>query len=226
MDIVKTLCSELGKSPEHVSNVIELIDGGSTIPFIARYRKELHGGMDDTSLRKLAERLEYLRGLDERKTAVLGSIEAQGKLTEELRAEIDSAETLARLEDIYRPFRPKKRTRAQIAREKGLEPLAAAIMLQGREAPEELAERFLSEREAVSASADAGSAASASAAASAPAANLEPLTVEEALAGARDIIAEMISDDAASREKLRSFIGSHAKLRSEALRDEDSVYRL
>jgi uncharacterized protein len=168
--------------------------------------------MDDTSLRKLAERLEYLRGLDERRTAVLGSIEAQGKLTEELRAEIDSAETLARLEDIYRPFRPKKRTRAQIAREKGLEPLAAAIMLQGRETPEELAERFLRDREAASVSADAS--------------NCESLTAEEALAGARDIIAETVSDDAASREKLRSFIGSHAKLRSEALRDEDSVYRL
>ena len=122
--IVETLARELGRTGQHVQNVVQLIDEGATIPFIARYRKELHGSMDDQLLRELADRLQYLRNLDARKTEVKTSIENQGKLTEELSAAIDSAATLAEVEDLYRPYKQKRRTRATIAREKGLEPLA------------------------------------------------------------------------------------------------------
>ena len=123
--IIETLARELGRTEEHVQNVVNLIDEGATIPFIARYRKELHGSMDDQLLRELADRLQYLRNLDARKAEVKTSIENQGKLTEELAAAIDSAATLAEVEDLYRPYKQKRRTRATIAREKGLEPLAA-----------------------------------------------------------------------------------------------------
>ena len=120
MDMIQTLAQELNKDPRHVENVVRLLDEGNTIPFIARYRKELHGAMDDTSLRTLEERLQYLRGLEERRDTVKKSIEEQGKLTEELAAAIDSAQTLAEVEDLYRPYKQKRRTRATIAREKGL----------------------------------------------------------------------------------------------------------
>ena len=122
--IIQTLAQELGRTEEHINNVVALIDEGATIPFIARYRKELHGSMDDQLLRQLADRLQYLRNLDARKGEVKTSIENQGKLTQELSAAIDTAATLAEVEDLYRPYKQKRRTRATIAREKGLEPLA------------------------------------------------------------------------------------------------------
>ena len=133
MDIIKALAKELDKKEEHVSNVVTLLDEGNTVPFIARYRKEMHGTMDDQTIRTLADRLQYLRNLEERKKEVLSSIEAQGKLTEELRARIENAETLAAVEDEYRPFKQKRRTRATIAREKGLEPLALLLFAQEKD---------------------------------------------------------------------------------------------
>ena len=124
MDILKTLAAELGRSEEHVTNVVNLIDEGATIPFIARYRKELHGSMDDQLLRELSDRLQYLRNLEKRREEVITSITNQGKLTEELERAIAVAATLAEVEDLYRPYKQKRRTRATMAREKGLEPLA------------------------------------------------------------------------------------------------------
>ena len=201
--ISQILARELGREQNHIDNVIKLIDEGNTIPFIARYRKELHGAMDDTTLRTLAERLEYLRGLQERRDTVKKSIEEQGKLTDELSAAIDEAATLAALEDIYRPYKPKRRTRATVAKEKGLEPLALALFEQGSglPEPEELAKEYIAPEKGVE-------------------------TVEDALAGASDIIAEMISDNADIRSRLRDLISAKAVLKSEAATDEDSVYRL
>ena len=201
--ISQILARELGREQNHIDNVIKLIDEGNTIPFIARYRKELHGAMDDTTLRTLAERLEYLRGLQERRDTVKKSIEEQGKLTDELSAAIDEAATLAALEDIYRPYKPKRRTRATVAKEKGLEPLALALFAQGSglPEPEELAKDYIDPEKGVE-------------------------TVEDALAGASDIIAEMISDNADIRSRLRDLISAKAVLKSEAATDEDSVYRL
>ena len=201
--ISQILARELGREQSHIDNVIKLIDEGNTIPFIARYRKELHGAMDDTALRTLAERLEYLRGLQERRDTVKKSIEEQGKLTEELSNAIDEAATLAALEDIYRPYKPKRRTRATVAKEKGLEPLALALFGQGSDLPEpeELAKEYIDPEKGVE-------------------------TVEDALAGASDIIAEMISDNADIRSRLRNLISAKAVLKSEAATEEDSVYRL
>ena len=201
--ISQILARELGREQNHIDNVIKLIDEGNTIPFIARYRKELHGAMDDTTLRTLAERLEYLRGRQERRDTVKKSIEEQGKLTDELSAAIDEAATLAALEDIYRPYKPKRRTRATVAKEKGLEPLALALFAQGSglPEPEELAKEYIAPEKGVE-------------------------TVEDALAGASDIIAEMISDNADIRSRLRDLISAKAVLKSEAATDEDSVYRL
>ena len=201
--ISQILARELGREQSHIDNVIKLIDEGNTIPFIARYRKELHGAMDDTTLRTLAERLEYLRGLQERRDTVKKSIEEQGKLTEELSKAIDEAATLAALEDIYRPYKPKRRTRATVAKEKGLEPLALALFEQGSglPEPEELAKDYIDPEKGVE-------------------------TVEDALAGASDIIAEMISDNADIRSRLRDLISAKAVLKSEAVTEEDSVYRL
>ena len=181
--IIQILARELDKKPEHVENVVRLIDEGNTIPFIARYRKELHGAMDDTALRTLEERLTYLRGLQERREAVKKTIEAQGKLTEELSAAIDAAATLAEVEDLYRPYKPKRRTRATVAREKGLEPLAQLLYAQEKDgpAPEEAAGGYV----------DAGK-------------GVE--SVEDALQGASDIIAERISDDADIRKRLRELV--------------------
>ena len=201
--ISQILARELDRPLSHIENVISLLDEGNTIPFIARYRKELHGAMDDTSLRALAERLEYLRNLQQRRETVKKSIEEQGKLTEELSQAIDGAETLAALEDLYRPYKQKRRTRATVAKEKGLEPLAQLLFEQGRElpAPEEAAKDYVDPEKGVDA-------------------------VEEALAGASDIIAEMISDDAAIRGLLRDYINSSGRLVSAAATEEDSVYRL
>jgi len=145
--ITEILSRELNTKREYVENIISLLDEGNTIPFIARYRKEMHGAMDDTTLRTLVERLEYLRSLQERRDTVRKSIEEQGKMTEELSLAIDSAETLASLEDIYRPYKPKRRTRATVAKEKGLEPLALKLFAQERDCPppEELAEEYINE---------------------------------------------------------------------------------
>ena len=183
MDMIQTLAQELNKDPRHVENVVRLLDEGNTIPFIARYRKELHGAMDDTSLRTLEERLQYLRGLEERRDTVKKSIEEQGKLTEELAAAIDSAQTLAEVEDLYRPYKQKRRTRATVAREKGLEPLAALLFAQERDCPrpEDAAAGFIDSEKGVETAADA-------------------------LQGANDIIAEWISDDAAVRKSLRELL--------------------
>ncbi|MGM9619534.1 MAG: Tex family protein [Oscillospiraceae bacterium] len=201
--IIQILARELGRKPEHIENVITLLDEGNTIPFIARYRKELHGGMDDTALRTLAERLQYLRSLEERRQAVKRSIDEQGKLTEELSAAIDGAATLAEVEDLYRPYKPKRRTRATIAKERGLEPLALLLFAQEKDCPDPAAEaaKYIDAEKGVETAADA-------------------------LQGASDIVAEMISDDAALRKTLRELILKKGRLLSRATKEEDSVYRL
>jgi len=203
--MIQTLARELNQSPTHVANVITLIDEGNTIPFIARYRKELHGSMDDQLLRDLADRLQYLRNLDQRKAEVKHSIENQGKLTDELSAAIDAAATLAEVEDLYRPYKQKRRTRATIAREKGLDPLAQLLFALGGSCPppEQAALDYIDPEKGVE-------------------------TVEEALQGANDIIAEMISDDAEVRKELRQLYLRRGVLVSKAAEKEpeDSVYRL
>ena len=203
MDIIQTLARELGESAQHVENVVRLLDEGNTIPFIARYRKEMHGAMDDTALRTLEERLQYLRGLEERRETVKKSIDEQGKLTDELAAAIDNAKTLAEVEDLYRPYKQKRRTRATAAREKGLEPLAALLFAQERGCPrpEDAARDFIDPEKGVE-------------------------TLADALQGANDIIAEWISDDAAVRGSLREMLEKRGTLRSLAATEEDSVYRL
>ena len=203
MDIIQTLAQELDKNPQHVKNVVQLLDEGNTIPFIARYRKELHGAMDDTSLRTLEERLQYLRGLAERRETVKKSISEQGKLTDELAAAIDNAKTLAEVEDLYRPYKQKRRTRATAAREKGLEPLASLLFAQERGCPrpEDAARSFIAPEKGVE-------------------------TLADALQGANDIIAEWISDNAAIRGSLREMLEKRGTLRSLAATEEDSVYRL
>ena len=202
--LIQTLARELGREPTHVENVVRLIDEGNTIPFIARYRKELHGAMDDTTLRTLADRLQYLRSLDKRREEVKASIEGQGKLTEELAAAIDAAATLAEVEDLYLPYRPKRRTRATMAREKGLEPLADALFAKGSPVdPAALAANFIDPEKGVE-------------------------TAEDALQGANDIIAEAISDDASVRKALRELYLRRGMLVSRAAEKDpdDSVYRL
>ena len=200
--IVSILASELGQKAEHIRNVITLMDEGNTIPFIARYRKEMHGAMDDTALRNLETRLNYLRNLKARREEVLNSIENQGKLTEELKAAVDRAQTLAEVEDIYRPYKQKRRTRGSVAREKGLEPLAKAIFAQDGQDPAVLARDYVNQEKGVA-------------------------SVEEALAGASDIIAEDLSDDPAIRKELRLLMNRRAVLSAKATDPEGgSVYRL
>ena len=196
------LAEEFSQKPAHVENVVKLLDEGNTVPFIARYRKELHGSMDDQLIREISERLQYLRNLDKRREEISAAIEAQGKLTEELTAAIEGAATLAALEDIYRPYKQKRRTRATVAREKGLEPLAEVLFAQEGQAGDvrALAEEYIDPEKGVE-------------------------TVEDALAGASDIIAENISDDAALRARLRDMYQRQAKLVSVAATEEDSVYR-
>ena len=137
-DMIRLLAAELGQKPQHVGAVVRLLDEGNTIPFIARYRKEQHGAMDDTTLRTLAERLQYLRNLDQRREEIRRSIAAQEKLTDELDAALQAAVTLSELEDLYRPYKPKRRTRATIARERGLAPLAEQLLGQARDLPDPL----------------------------------------------------------------------------------------
>ena len=203
MDINQKITEELGVKKWQVDAAVSLIDEGNTIPFIARYRKEATGTLDDEQLRTLFERLTYLRGLEEKKEQVLGSIEEQGKLTDELKAQILAAETLVVVEDLYRPYRPKRRTRASIAKEKGLEPLAALITLQKADRPlEELAAEYVDPEKGVE-------------------------TPEDALAGARDIIAENISDEADFRSWIRKATMKKGKIVSTAKDPEaESVYEM
>ena len=203
MDIIKRLTEELGVQRWQVEAAVKLIDEGNTIPFISRYRKEATGSLNDEELRNLNERLSYLRGLEDKKNQVLGSIEEQGKLTEELKAQILAAETLVAVEDLYRPYRPKRRTRATMAKEKGLEGLADLIRLQMTKKPlEEEAQAWISEERGV-------------------------LTAEEAIAGAGDILAEAISDEADYRTYIRKLTFDEGQLLSEA-KDEkaETVYEM
>ena len=200
MDIILTLTNEFKLKKWQVENVVALIDDGNTIPFIARYRKEAHGTLDDQTLREISERLEYLRNLDKRREEIRSSIEAQEKLTDEISAALEKAATLAELEDIYRPFKPKRKTRASVAREKGLEPLAQAIYLQSANSPTalELAKDYITE---------------------------EVPTAEDALQGAMDIIAEDISDMPDIRRRLKNLLNVVGTVKVKASDPEaDSVY--
>ena len=201
--IATLLANELNQTEDHIKNVITLLDEGNTIPFIARYRKELHGSMDDTTLRTLEERLQYLRNLEKRREEVKSAIDSQGKLTSDLSAAIDQAATLAEVEDLYRPFKPKRRTRATMAKEKGLDPLAELLFAQATDCPSplEAASAYINPEQGVE-------------------------TAEDALQGASDIIAEQISDDAAIRKTLRELMLRQSALEVSAAKDEDSVYRL
>ena len=199
---ISRLAEELQQPAAYVENVVKLVDEGNTIPFIARYRKELHGGMDDTMLRQLFDRLNYLRNLAARKEEIRKAIDSQGKLTPALETAIEKASILAELEDIYRPYKQKRRTRATIAREKGLEPLALRIFRQEPGAdPCRLAEKYLNEEKGV-------------------------LTVEDALAGASDVLAESFSDSASIRSILRNHLRRNGALETAGTGEEDSVYRL
>lgn len=203
MDINQKITEELGIKRWQVDAAVQLIDEGNTIPFIARYRKEAHGTMNDEQLRNLYERLTYLRNLEEKKEQVLASIEEQGKLTPELRAQIENAETQVLVDDLYRPYRPKRRTRATIAKEKGLEPLALLISMQQMKEPlETAANEFVSEEKEVA-------------------------SVEEAIEGAKDILAEQISDEADYRVYIRDLTMKKGLLTSTA-KDEkaESVYEM
>ncbi|MCC8023186.1 MAG: RNA-binding transcriptional accessory protein [Clostridiales bacterium] len=202
MDLTARLAAECSLRPQQVEAVIRLLDEGCTIPFIARYRKEAHGSLDDQTIRSLVERLQYLRGLEERRAEILSAITEQGNLTPELAQALDAASTLAGLEDIYRPYRPKRRTRATIAREKGLEPLAQQILLQlPGSRPEQLAQAFLNPDQ-------------------------EVLSIEDALSGASDILAEQISDNAQIRQELRALFQKRGTATAAATEPdtEENVY--
>lgn len=203
MTLVEVLCQEFKLAPWQVEAVISLLDEGNTLPFIARYRKEAHGSLDDTTLRDLNDRLTQLRNLQTRRDEIASSLKKQEKWTEELQAALDNAATMGQLEDIYRPYKPKRRTRAMIAREKGLEPLADTLLLQLTKAKtlEELCEGFLDAEKGVN-------------------------TPEEALQGAMDILAERISDDAGVRAKLKSLYHQTCQVQTKASGEEDSVYRM
>ena len=202
MDISKILCKELGLEEWQVNAVISLSDEGCTIPFIARYRKEAHGSLDDQKIHNLIERLEYLRSLDARREEIDRAITDQGKMTDEIKAALAAAETLAALEDIYRPFKPKRRTRATVAKEKGLEPLAEKILAQGNDDPLSLAAEFIN-----------------------PELGVE--TADDALAGAKDIIAEVASDDPEIRKRLRNLYNLGGTVTVKAVDPEkDSVYTM
>ncbi|MBQ6018549.1 MAG: RNA-binding transcriptional accessory protein [Clostridia bacterium] len=203
MDLIKTLCAEFSVKTEHMQNIIALIDDGNTIPFIARYRKEMHGSCDDQKLREIADRLQYLRNLEKKKADVSAAITEQGKMTDEIAESIAAAETLAALEDVYRPFKQKRRTRATVAKEKGLEPLAELILKQqrGSAPPEILAREFVDPEKGVE-------------------------TAEEALAGASDIIAEQMSDSPEIRRELKNLIQNRGRIVSRTKTQDDTVYRM
>ena len=203
MDICEILCKEFNLKKEQCQNVLQLIDDGNTIPFIARYRKEKTGALDDQVLRQLEERLQYLRGLEKRRTEIETALENQGNLTEELSRKLAAAATMTELEDIYRPFRPKRRTRATIAKEKGLEPLALLLLMQNQQTGtvESIALPFVNDEKGV-------------------------LTAEDALQGARDIISEQISDDADVRKVIRMLVMRTGVIESRQATEEDSVYKM
>ena len=202
MDFINILAKEFNLRPQQVQAVIELLDAGNTIPFIARYRKEMTGSLDDQVLRELSERLEYLRNLEKRREEIEKTLAELGALTDELKAELAKAQTLSELEDIYRPYRPKRRTRATIAKERGLEPLALWLSLQlPKGDPLAEAARYINAEKDVP-------------------------DAEAALAGARDIIAEQISDDAALRKELRSLLLREGVIETKAAKEEDSVYSM
>ncbi len=203
MDYAKTLAQAFDIKEEYAANIIALLDDGNTIPFIARYRKEMHGSMDDQLIRAFSEKLEYLRSLDKRREEIRALIDAQEKLTDEVGAALDKAQTLSELEDIYRPFRPKRKTRASVAKERGLEPLALAILKQEKGfSPSKEALAYVDAEKGVN-------------------------TAEEALQGAMDIIAEQVSDSAEIRKCLRALAQKNGVLTSVAAKeDEDSVYRM
>ena len=202
MDIKAKLCAEFPVSPLHMENIIKLIDDGNTIPFIARYRKEQHGACDDQVLREFYERLTYLRNLEKRKEEVTSSITEQGKLTQELAEAISAAKTLAEVEDLYRPYKQKRRTRATVAKEKGLEPLADIIFAQELKIGNiaDIAAPYISEEKGVE-------------------------TVEDAVAGASDIIAETVSDNAEVRKKIKDAVHRLGTVVASGDKENDSVYR-
>ena len=199
MDFVNRLAAEFKIRPQQVQAAVELLDAGNTIPFIARYRKEATGSLDDQVLREMAERLEYLRNLEKRREEIASSLEEQGVMTDELKAQLAKAVTLSELEDIYRPYRPKRRTRATVAKERGLEPLALWLMLQQPGDPAAEAGKYIDPEKDVP-------------------------DAETALAGARDILAETVSDSAEIRKELRTLLNREGVLRSKAAKEEDSVY--
>lgn len=203
MDIIKKLCDEFKLNTTQTENTVKLIDEGNTIPFIARYRKELTGSLDDQVIRELYDRLISLRNLDEKRESVRKLIDEQGKLTEEIEAALDKAETVTEIDDIYRPYRPKRRTRASIAKEKGLEGLSSVILLQNTNKELEVyAEEYVSEEKDVKSPA-------------------------EALQGAKDIIAEMISDNADYRAAIREMTEKKGVISSAASNSEEkSVYEM
>lgn len=203
MDIREKLCAEFPVRPEHMENIITLIDDGNTIPFIARYRKEMHGSCDDQLLREISDRLQYLRNLEKKKEDYIAHIEELGKMTDELREDILAAETLAVLEDLYRPYKQKRRTRATIAKERGLEPLALAILEQDKTEGtiEEMALPFVDEEKEVP-------------------------DVAAALQGANDIIAEIMSDSPEIRHDLKEIVTAKGVISSKAKTEEDSVYSM
>ena len=203
MDIISILSEEFKIKKEYVENIVNLIDQDNTIPFIARYRKEMTGSCDDQVLRELNDRLQYLRNLEKRKEEIISSITEQEKMTDELMKDIHDATTLARLEDIYRPYKQKRRTRATVAKEKGLEPLANIIYLQMTKtgAIEDIAKEYIDEEKGVE-------------------------STEEAISGAQDIIAEIVSDNAEARTKLREYMQKNALISSCNAKDEDSVYSM
>ena len=201
MEYALTLSKLFDIKEIYAQNIINLLDDGNTIPFIARYRKEMHGSMDDQVLRAFCEKLEYLRGLDKRREEIRELIRAQEQLTDDIGAALDKAQTLSELEDIYRPFKPKRKTRASVAKERGLEPLALAILEQKKDfVPLEYAKQFVSEEKEVP-------------------------TAQDAIGGAMDIIAEMLSDSADIRKKLRTYLRGNAMVSSVATdKEQDSVY--
>ena len=195
MEISQQLTEEFSLRPDHVRNILQLLDEGNTIPFIARYRKEMTGAIDDQVLRALNDRYEYLKNLEKRKQEVANSITEQGKMTEEIQAAIDAAQTMTEVEDIYRPYKQKKKTRASVAIEKGLQPLAEFILAQEGD-PYKEAEKYINEEKGVA-------------------------TVEDAIAGAKDIIAEIISDNAELRKKLRSLLENHGEMQVKMVKDDE-----
>jgi len=203
MNICEILCKEFQLKLSQCENVLRLIDEGNTIPFIARYRKEQTGSLDDQVLREIYERLQYLRGMEKRRTEIENTLREQGNLTDELSQKLTAAATMTELEDIYRPFRPKRRTRATMAKEKGLEPLALLLMMQNQKngSAEEMALPFVDEEKGV-------------------------CSVEDALQGARDILSEQMSDDADVRKALRSLVMRTGLLESRKATEEDSVYSM